>query len=137
MTVRLRWFYRILPTRKYRPNTGNKPAKKRLDWEHTEGGVGVIKGTSNRVVVVSSPLPRVFEQAIFIVREDFAGQAGVSKTDILRQAREAADEYLRTEKTGKTGKQHVFRRMRIPAPASAALGAAAGGVTWLLFQVIF
>ena len=31
----------------------------------------MIKGVSRRVVVVKSPDPRIFEQAIFIVREDF------------------------------------------------------------------
>jgi len=132
--ARLGWLRRILPTRKYRPGRGNKPSGKRLDWEHTEGGAGVVKGSSKRVVVVSSSLPRIFEQAIFVIREDFAGQAGVSHADILQQARQAADEYLRTTLPGP---RRRFRGLHIPAPVSAALGAAAGGAAWLVCQAIF
>ena len=52
----------------------------------------MVKGISKRVIVVKSPDPKVFEQAIFIIREDFAGQSGISEKDVLRQARAAAEE---------------------------------------------
>jgi len=54
----------------------------------------VVKGTSKRVVVVKSPDPKVFEQAFFIVREDFAGGKGSPRHEILREAQEVADRYL-------------------------------------------
>ncbi len=56
---------------------------------------GIVKGVARRVVIVRSPDPRVFEEAIFIVREDFAGSGGVSREEVLRQARRAAGDYLR------------------------------------------
>jgi hypothetical protein len=127
---RLGFWQRLRPTKKYRRATGNKTPKKRLDWEHIEGGVGVVKGISKRVVVVNSPDPKIFEQAIFIVREDFAGQAGVSEQEVLRQAREAADSYIRK------GALNTDRLLaRAPASLIAAAGAAATGIAWLALKL--
>ena len=39
----------------------------------------MVKGISRRVVVVDSPDQRFFEQAIFIVRNDAAGEGVTSK----------------------------------------------------------
>ena len=56
----------------------------------------MVKGTSKRVVVVKSPDSRIFEQAIFIVREDFlSGNREGSRNDILREAQDVADRYIR------------------------------------------
>ena len=55
----------------------------------------MVKGTSKRIVVVKSPDPRVFEQAIFIVREDFLHRRGAEPKRVLREAQEVADEYVR------------------------------------------
>ena len=47
----------------------------------------MVKGITKQAVLVRSPDPELFEQAIFIVR----GERGdVTPEDILRQAREAA-----------------------------------------------
>lgn len=54
----------------------------------------MVKGTSKRVVVVKSPDPKVFEQALFIVREEYAGTGGSARHEILREAQEVADRYL-------------------------------------------
>ena len=77
----------------------NKDGKNRLCLEKNrcreEEEFPVVKGISKRVIVVKSPDPKVFEQAIFIIREDFAGQSGISEKDVLRQARAAAEEEAR------------------------------------------
>ena len=69
----------------------NKDGKNRLCLEKNrcreEEEFPVVKGISKRVIVVKSPDPKIFEQAIFIIREDFAGQSGVSEKDVLRSAR--------------------------------------------------
>ena len=75
----------------------NKRLPKGLNWEHIEKlprqeGRSVVKGTSKRVVVVKSPNPRFFEQAIFILRED-AGEKGGA--DVLREAQRVADDYVK------------------------------------------
>ena len=55
----------------------------------------MVKGITKQAVLVRSPDPELFEQAIFIVR----GERGdVTQEDILRQAREAAGHYV----SGKT-----------------------------------
>ena len=76
----------------------NKDGKNRLCLEKNrcreEEEFPVVKGISKRVIVVKSPDPKIFEQAIFIIREDFAGQSGVSEKDVLREARAAANSYL-------------------------------------------
>ena len=103
-----------------------------LQWEHMdelEGGE-MIKGVSRRVVVVKSPDPRIFEQAIFIVREDFLERSGASSEDVLRQAGAAADEYIR----GTLGRRR--RRLRLPAPLIAAAGAAATAAAWLTMHLV-
>ena len=78
----------------------NNALPKRLNWEQIEArprqeGKQVVKGTSKRIVVVKSPDPRVFEQAIFIVREDFLHRRGAEPKHVLREAQEVADEYVR------------------------------------------
>ena len=46
----------------------------------------MVKGISRRVVVVDSPDQRFFEQAIFIVRNDAAGE-GVTSRELVEEAR--------------------------------------------------
>lgn len=72
-----------------------------LDWEQLESRPRqeertVVKGTSKRVVVVKSPDPKVFEQAFFIVREEFAGGKGSARREILREAQEVANRYIQS-----------------------------------------
>lgn len=49
----------------------------------------MVKGNTRRVVVVKSPDEKLFEQAIFLLREDALSGGGVSDSELLRQAREA------------------------------------------------
>ena len=50
----------------------------------------MVKGISRQVIVVHAPEPKLFEQAIFIVREDVARSGGVSREEVLNEARRAA-----------------------------------------------
>ena len=92
----------------------------------------MVKGVSKRVIVVKSPDERVFEQAIFIVREDFAGQAGVNEKEVLRQARQAAGDYFRGG--GTTLRPRLLERLRVPLYAAA--GAAATALAWLAVHLV-
>lgn len=49
----------------------------------------MVQGVSRQVIVVRSPDPRFFEQAIFIVKED-AFKKGVTADEVLQEARRAA-----------------------------------------------
>lgn len=86
----------------------------------------MVKGISRRVVVVDSPDQRFFEQAIFIVRNDAAGE-GVSSRELVEEARRVAKSYA------SGGGGTLSRRFRDLSPALYALmGAAAIGLVWLL-----
>lgn len=54
----------------------------------------VVKGTAKRVIVVKSPDKRVFEEAIFIVREDYMRTSGITQSKLMEEARAAAGGYL-------------------------------------------
>ena len=85
----------------------------------------MVQGVSRQVIVVKSPDPRFFEQAIFIVKEDAFGK-GASAEAVLQEARRAADGYLKRS----SGWRQVCRK--IPAPVYAAGGALGATVCWLL-----
>ena len=46
----------------------------------------VVKGRSRRVIVVDSPDPNLFEQAIFIVKNDVFTREGVTQQQVLGEA---------------------------------------------------
>ena len=48
----------------------------------------MVKGVSRQVIVVQSPEPKLFEQAIFILRDDAVGQ-GVTDEMLLKEAKKA------------------------------------------------
>ena len=110
-----------------------KNRRLRLDWKHVEPQeeTDVIKGCGRRVIVIKSPDPKLFEEAIFILRDDVFKDGERSAGQILREAKKVADNYLRT----KTGKRR-FRLSNFPAPAFAAAGAAATGIAWLALKLV-
>ena len=56
----------------------------------------MVKGTSRRVIVVESPDPNYFEQAIFIVRNDVYERQGVTAQQVLGEACRIARDYAAT-----------------------------------------
>ena len=54
----------------------------------------MVKGVARRVVVVKSPDPKEFEQAIFLLREDALSE-DTPEEQVLRQAQQVANEFLR------------------------------------------
>ena len=137
----MKLFQRLGRTKVYTPGM-YKGLPKRLNWEQIEArprqeGRNVVKGTSKRVVVVKSPDSRVFEQAIFIVREDFLARRAGGGGDILREAQDVADHYIRS-----TVLEPRKFNLRLPAslPLPAKIGAVAGGVAgvaWAAMHFIF
>ena len=85
----------------------------------------MVQGVSRQVIVVKSPDPRFFEQAIFIVKEDAFGK-GASPEAVLQEPRRAADGYLKRS----SGWRRVCRK--IPAPVYAAGGALGATACWIL-----
>lgn len=86
----------------------------------------MVKGVTRRVIVVKTPDRRLFEQAIFIVKEDAFTREGVTAEQVLAEARRVADGYVRRNSP-------LGRRLaRVPAPVYAAAGAAASTLIWAL-----
>ena len=86
----------------------------------------MVKGVSRRVVVVDSPDRRFFEQAIFIVRNDAAGE-GVSSKELVEEARRVARNYAGGEHS------RLARAWRNLSPwVYSLMGAAAIGLAWLI-----
>ena len=110
----------------------HKRSSERADWEHmdSQGGSDVVKGVSHRVIVVKSP-DKYFEEAIFVIREDVLQTRGADSACVLRQARQAANDYVKKRSGKRTG--HFYERL--PAPVIAAAGAAATGIAWLALHL--
>ncbi|MBQ3404215.1 MAG: hypothetical protein IJG63_02205 [Oscillospiraceae bacterium] len=79
----------------------------------------MVKGVSKRVIVIKSPDPKIFDEAIFIVKET-VGESGVTQKEILRQAQQAADSYIRSNMRNKL--------LRLSPMMYALLGAVAAGL---------
>lgn len=54
----------------------------------------VVKGTARRIIVVKSPDKKVFEEAIFIVREEYLHSAGITQSELMKEAQAAAKGYV-------------------------------------------
>lgn len=82
----------------------------------------MVKGISRQVIVVHAPDPKLFEQAIFILREDAVGK-GITNEVLLRQAQEAI---RGAERPGK--KRHFI----LYGAVWAVGGSLVTGLLWLL-----
>lgn len=89
----------------------------------------MVKGISRRVIVVDSPDPQLFEQAIFILRND-AATGGVTSQQVVDQAVRVARNYARVH-GGTPPPQKKFLPWLY-----TLLGAGAIGLVWLLMVLI-
>ena len=80
----------------------------------------MVKGISRQVIVVHSPDQKLFEQAIFILKDGAVKEEGVTDDALLREAK-------RLIRQG-----HVSREGKSWGPVWAAGGAFVTGLVWLL-----
>ncbi|MCD7844406.1 MAG: translation initiation factor 2 [Oscillospiraceae bacterium] len=90
----------------------------------------MVKGTNRRVVVVRSPDPRIFEEAIFVIRDD-AFHKESSPDKVLAEARQAANAYLK-KTLGRRGR----KRDRVSGRPLAAVSTAAVSAAWVTAHFI-
>lgn len=84
----------------------------------------MVKGLTRRVIVIKSPdADNIFDEAIFLVREDAINAKGISGAEIVNQAQEIAGRYVKKDKK------------RIPAPVFSLFGAVFTGLVWLAVQL--
>ena len=84
----------------------------------------MVKGTSRQVIVVHAPEEKLFDQAIFILRDGAVG-AGVSDEALLREAKG----YLDSPVKRRAGWLHN-------GPVWGAAGAGVTGLVWLLSLIL-
>ena len=77
----------------------------------------MVKGITKQVIVVHSPDPKLFEQAIFILKEDAVGE-GITDEVLLREAKKAI--------------HHREMPKIMSGPVWACMGAGVTGIVWLL-----
>lgn len=77
----------------------------------------MVKGITKQVIVVHSPDPKLFEQAIFILKEDALGE-GITDEILLKEAKKAIH-------------QREIPRI-VSGPLWACMGAGVTGLVWLV-----
>ena len=84
----------------------------------------MVKGISRQVIVVHSPDPNLFEQAIFILKDD---AVGITDEMLLKEAKQMIRGPVRTER-----KRKIYHY----GPGWACGGAVLTGLIWLLTTII-
>ena len=82
----------------------------------------MVKGISRQVIVVHSPEQKLFEQAIFILKDDAVGKEGITDQQLLQEANQAVSQYVGQKKN----------RLYLQGPVWACGGALITGLAWLL-----
>lgn len=82
----------------------------------------MVKGISRQVIVVHSPDPKLFEQAIFILKDEAVAQ-GVTDELLLKEAQQAIRNHVGGTRRKRFGAQ---------GPVWAAGGAVLTALVWLL-----
>ncbi len=83
----------------------------------------MVKGISRQVIVVQSPDKKLFEQAIFILKDD---AVGVTEDALMKEAQQV----IRNPKMD--GKKKIFYF----GPAWACAGAVLTGIAWIITALI-
>ena len=86
----------------------------------------MVKGISRQVIVVHAPDPKLFEQAIFILKDDAVGCEGITDDLLLQEAKRLVSH----PEFGKSAKKIAAMFF------GAACGAAVTGLFWAL-SIIF
>ena len=89
----------------------------------------MVKGISKRTILVKAPPNTMFEEAIFILKEEPFGNSGVDADEILKQACDVA-----TRCASRAGGR-VSKKV-ISAASLVALGASCMGFIWILSAII-
>ena len=90
----------------------------------------MVKGISKRVIMVKTPVNNVFEQAIFILKENAFSGTSVKSSDIIAEAKAVADDYVRTHCSKK--RRHIKKNF-IVASLSSVVTLALCSVIYIFF----
>ena len=85
----------------------------------------MVKGISRQVIVVQSPGPELFEQAIFILKDKAVGE-GITDEMLMKQAQQVI----------RGGRPEKKRHLHLYGAVWATGGALITGLAWLLTVLI-
>ena len=85
----------------------------------------MVKGISRQVIVVQSPDQKLFDQAIFILKDGAIGRDGVTDEALLREAKKLLGNSAQRK-----------RKLSLYGPVWACGGALMTGVLWLLTVLV-
>ena len=70
----------------------------------------MIKGIAKHVVVVKTPDPEMFEEAIFVVKDSYLAKCKGSRHEVMKMAERTAEKYLQESLSGtsKRGKKSAL-----------------------------
>lgn len=86
----------------------------------------MVKGISRQVIVVHSPDPKLFEQAIFILKDEAVGQEGVTDDALLKEAKRLINGMDRRKKS----------RFYMAGPVWACGGALLTAIIWIVTALL-
>jgi hypothetical protein len=86
----------------------------------------MVKGVSRQVIVVHSPDPKMFDQAIFILKDEVVNNNGITDEALMKEAKRL----ISAGSAGKRSSQRLF------GPLWACVGALIMGFVWLLSVLI-
>lgn len=90
-------------------------------WEYCSQEVVIlVKGISRQVIVVQSPDPKLFEQAIFILKDEAINRDGITDDALIKEAKRIIN--MPSSK----------RKRAVSGPVWACGGALITGLIWLL-----
>ena len=89
----------------------------------------MVKGTTRQVMVVRTSDADLFEQAIFLLREDSLEKQGITERQILEEAKRLAEGCSEQSRRRK-------HRLSLSALAWSTAGAALTGFAWLLTTLL-
>lgn len=88
----------------------------------------MVKGVNRQVIVVKSPDTALFDQAIFLLREDALEKNGVGQRELLEEAQKIADSSMH--------KKPASKCRRISPLLWICAGAFPVGLAWLLTSML-
>ena len=80
----------------------------------------MVKGNTRQVIVVKAPETKLFEQAIFLLKEDAIEKHGVSERELLAEAYRAANETVSAQLPSKHILSHCLWTLAGAVPVAAA-----------------
>ncbi len=86
----------------------------------------MVKGISRQVIVVQAPEPKMFEQAIFILKDEALGKEGITEDVLLKEANRLLS----------ASRPQSHKGNFIAGPVWACGGALITGIVWLLSVLI-